>query len=174
MLVRVIRRLRYICSEYLRAFVAILPNDSFSCKVRRWIYNIFGSSIDSNVYIYRNVLVLGKVIVGSGSSISNNCSLNGCEVGIFIGNDVMVAPGCCIVAFDHGMVIGNGPMIRQSLVQRPIYVESDVWIAANCTITSGVRIGAGAIIAANSVVTSDVPPGAIFGGVPARLIKMRT
>ena len=90
-----------------------------------------------------------------------------------IGSDVMIAPGCCIVAFDHGTRLSAGPMIRQALVEAPICIKSNVWVAANCTITSGVTIGAGAVVAANSVVVSDIPPDAIVGGVPARLLKMR-
>lgn len=56
---------------------------------------------------------------------------------------------------------------------RDTVVGNDVWICHNATIMSGVTIGHGAIIAAESVVTRDVPPYAIVGGNPARLIRMR-
>ena len=86
----------------------------------------------------------------------------------------MIAPGCCIVAFDHGMEVGTIPMIKQPLIEQAICIEDDVWIAANCTITKGVTIGTGSIIGANSVVTKDIAPYSIMGGVPAKLIKMRS
>jgi acetyltransferase-like isoleucine patch superfamily enzyme len=54
-----------------------------------------------------------------------------------------------------------------------IIIGDDVWIGTNSIILSGVTIGQGAIIAAGAVVSHDVPPYAIFGGVPARLIKYR-
>lgn len=54
-----------------------------------------------------------------------------------------------------------------------IIVDDDVWIGYGSTILSGVHIGQGAIIAAGSVVTKDVPPYAIAGGVPAKVIKYR-
>ena len=54
-----------------------------------------------------------------------------------------------------------------------IVIEDDVWIGVNVTILSGVTIGQGAIIAAGSVVTSNVEPYSIYGGVPAKLIKKR-
>ncbi len=52
-------------------------------------------------------------------------------------------------------------------------IGNDVWIGHNATIMPGVRIGDGAIIAAASVVTQDVPPYAIVGGNPAKIIRMR-
>ena len=55
----------------------------------------------------------------------------------------------------------------------PIIVKDDVWIGQRVTIMSGVEIGQGAVIAAGSVVTKSVPPYAIVGGVPAKLIKYR-
>ena len=55
----------------------------------------------------------------------------------------------------------------------PIIVEDDVWIATNALILSGVTIGRGAIVAAGAVVVKDVPPYAIVGGNPAKLLKYR-
>lgn len=52
-------------------------------------------------------------------------------------------------------------------------IGSDVWIGIGCTVLSGVTIGDGAIIAAGAVVTKDVPPYAIVGGVPAKIIRYR-
>lgn len=54
-----------------------------------------------------------------------------------------------------------------------IIIGDDVWIGYGCTILSGVHIGQGAVIAAGTVVNKDVPPYAIVGGVPARIIKYR-
>lgn len=54
-----------------------------------------------------------------------------------------------------------------------IVVDDDVWIGFGATILSGVHVGQGAIIAAGAVVTKDVPPYAIVGGVPAKIIRYR-
>jgi acetyltransferase-like isoleucine patch superfamily enzyme len=54
-----------------------------------------------------------------------------------------------------------------------IEIGNDVWIGARAVILDGVRIGSGAIIASNAVVTKDVPPYAIVGGVPAQIISYR-
>lgn len=55
----------------------------------------------------------------------------------------------------------------------PCVVDSDVWIGASSIILSGIHIGTGAVVAAGAVVTKDVPPYAIVGGVPARIIRYR-
>lgn len=55
----------------------------------------------------------------------------------------------------------------------PCMIGNDVWIGTRATILDGVKIGDGAVIAAGAVVTKDVPPYAIVGGVPAKIIKYR-
>lgn len=61
----------------------------------------------------------------------------------------------------------------EAITKGDIIVEDDVWIGYGATIMSGVHIGQGAVIAAGAVVTKDVPPYAIAGGVPAKIIKYR-
>lgn len=94
--------------------------------------------------------------------------------GVSIGNNVMIAPHCMIAAGDHDFQQTERPMrFAGSISKGPIVIEDNVWIGANCTITSGVRIGRDAVVAANSVVTKDVNPYEIVGGVPAKLIGNR-
>jgi chloramphenicol O-acetyltransferase type B len=67
----------------------------------------------------------------------------------------------------------GGPEKREGMSKGPITVGNDVWIGHEAMIMSGVTIGDGAIIAARAVVTKDVQPYAVVGGVPARFIKWR-
>ncbi len=55
----------------------------------------------------------------------------------------------------------------------PVVVEDNVMIGANAVILEGVRIGEGAVVAAGSVVTKDVPAGAVVAGSPAKVVKMK-
>jgi maltose O-acetyltransferase len=59
----------------------------------------------------------------------------------------------------------------QESISKPVVIEDDVWLAARVTVLKGVRIGRGAVVAAGAVVTKDVPPCTLVGGVPARIIK---
>ncbi len=111
--------------------------------------------------------------MGEGSSIAQNCSITGLDVGVFIGMKVMIAPNTVIVAFNHGYSDINMSMSDQENVQQEVVIEDDVWIGSNCTIGKGVRIGTGSIVASNSFVNKDVLPFSIVGGVPAKFIKPR-
>lgn len=62
---------------------------------------------------------------------------------------------------------------QEGISKGNIIVDDDVWIGFRATILSGVHIGQGAIVAAGSVVTKDVPPYAIVGGIPAKVLKYR-
>lgn len=65
------------------------------------------------------------------------------------------------------------PNALEGIGKGDIVVEDDVWIGCRATVLSGVHIGQGAVVAAGAVVTGDVPPYAIVGGVPAKVIKYR-
>lgn len=94
--------------------------------------------------------------------------------GVTIGDHVMIAPHCVLAAGNHDYRQADVPMrLAGAVSQGPIVIEDNVWIGANCTITDGVRIGAGAVVGANSVVTRDVGANQIVAGVPARVIGDR-
>lgn len=118
-------------------------------------------------------VLTGLVKFGRGCVISNNCFLAGETAGITLGDQVMIAPNCILVAFNHGFRSPDISMIEQPNECSAIHIEDDVWIGANATVTAGVRIGRGSILGAGSVVTKDVPPYSIIGGVPARVIGSR-
>jgi acetyltransferase-like isoleucine patch superfamily enzyme len=94
--------------------------------------------------------------------------------GVTMGNYVMIGPELLITGADHRF---DEPGVAVIFSGRPdprdVVIEDDVWIGARVTLIKGVRVGRGAVIAAGAVVTKDVQPYTIAGGVPARPIRQR-
>jgi maltose O-acetyltransferase len=88
---------------------------------------------------------------------------------ITFGDLVAVGQQAMLLTTSHEM----GPPGRRAAAAytRPIVIESGVWLGARCMILPGVTIGAGAVVAAGAVVTKNVPPNALVGGVPARVLR---
>ena len=112
------------------------------------------------------------IVLGNNVGIGLHC-LFACD--IHIGNNVLIASYCGFVnSDDHIFSIVGQTMWDSGRGDRySIVIEDDVWIGHGVTVLTPVRIGHGAIVAAGSVVVNDVPPYAIVGGVPSRVIKMR-
>jgi acetyltransferase-like isoleucine patch superfamily enzyme len=91
-----------------------------------------------------------------------------------MGNYVMIARELLITGADHRF---DKPSVAMIFSGRPdpqvCVIEDDVWIGARVILLKGVRVGRGAIIAAGAVVTRDVAPYTIVGGVPAKPIRLR-
>jgi acetyltransferase-like isoleucine patch superfamily enzyme len=115
----------------------------------------------------------GGLQIGDRTTVQRCCSFISALAPISIGRDVQIAPLCGFYSYDHGFA-SNEPISKQPISTKgPIVIEDDVWIGYNVVVLSGVRVGRGAVIAAGSVVTKDVPAGAITAGIPAQVLKMR-
>lgn len=98
---------------------------------------------------------------------------------IKIGDHVMFGPNVTVITGDHRIdligrymtTVRNEEKLPEN--DQPVVFEGDNWIGANVTILKGVRVGKGTVVASGSVVNKDVPPYAIVGGIPAKVIKYR-
>ena len=111
--------------------------------------------------------------MGEDAALSPGVSVDASGGLIRIGKQVAIGPGTVLRAANHCFDSLEKPIMLQGHLYGEIVIEDDVWIAANCTITPGTRIGHGAVVGAGAVVTRDVEPYAIVGGVPARVIGSR-
>ncbi|MEZ4768162.1 MAG: acyltransferase [Caldilineales bacterium] len=123
-----------------------------------------------HVYNFRN-LPHAFIRIGRDSLIGEYNVLRG-QGGITVGDRVYTAPLVQMLAVNHNFEDPAVPMVEQGITAEGIVVEDDVWIGAGAVITDGVRIGRGAVVAAGAVVTGDVAPRTVVGGVPAKLLKV--
>ena len=114
----------------------------------------------------------GRLVIGDDCSLNTNVYLGASNGSITLGSRVLIGPNVVLRAADHELVEGE-PVVSRGHVRGHIEIENDVWIGAHCGITRDVRVQSGSVIGAGSVVTRDIPPGVIVGGVPARLIRPR-
>jgi maltose O-acetyltransferase len=112
-----------------------------------------------------------EVEIGDDSSLGIECMV---PYDLKVGKDVMMGPYVIIVGENHQFARRDLPMRLQGYNKfPPVRIEDDVWIGARAMIMPGITIGKGAIVAAGAIVTKDVPPYAICGGNPARIIRFR-
>lgn len=166
-------KIRYMA--YRKKLVSCGDNVNIGGNVAVWgLKNIsFGKNINimANSYIYADE---GGVLKIGDNFSANNAVYIGANYGeIEIGSNVCIGPYTVLRAADHGHGRTDIPIKEQGHVGGKILIEDDVWIGANCTILKDIRIGKGAIVAAGCVVTKDVEPYTIVGGVPNKLIKKR-
>jgi acetyltransferase-like isoleucine patch superfamily enzyme len=142
-----------------------------ACPEGIWVgdntFVMFGSVL--HTYNFRG-LPHAFIRIGSNSLIGEYNVLRG-QGGINIGDRVYTAPMVQMLAVNHVFDDTTRPMVEQGITAQGITVEDDVWIGSGAVITDGVRIGQGAVVAAGAVVTQDVPPRMVVGGVPARVLR---
>lgn len=124
----------------------------------------------SGSYIAGHAYITGTLVMGE------NCTINTASVvrgEITMGHSVRIGAHTSILAFNHTITDPEKPVFRQPISARGITIGDDVWIGSNVTILDGVTIGERSVLAAGSVITKDVPAGAIVAGNPARVKKWR-
>jgi maltose O-acetyltransferase len=147
---------------------------SYGAKIRRFFLKKrikeFGSA--SSISTGCKILSLGGLKLGSGVMIARDVTLD-CRGGIEIGDDSMIGFESIILTSTHKSDRLDVPIRKQGMFAAPVNIGKNVWIGARVIVLPGVKIGDGAIVGANAVVTRDVMPNTIIGGIPAKLIRER-
>jgi maltose O-acetyltransferase len=147
------------------SFICWLP----SKHIRNLLLNLYKNfDIDRSVAIYRKAHIWdGILTIKSGTSIGFNCHLDA-RSGIYIGKNVNLATEVMIWSLHHEI-----NSIDFKTKGGSVIIKDYCWLGSRCIILPGVTVGEGAIIAAGAVVSKDVEPYSVVGGVPAKKIGQR-
>ena len=160
----------------------ILGPAKYLMDKRKWSRTFRAANPQNQMYPV-NMFRLEDVTVGKFSYGGINALFYGKGSHLYIGSCCSIALGVVFIpSADHsintlssfpfkGKVLGQE--LTEAASKGDIVVGDDVWIGQNAIILSGVKIGQGAVVAAGAVVSADVPPYAIVGGVPAKVIRYR-
>lgn len=114
----------------------------------------------------------GNITLGENTFIGPYSVIYG-HGNVTIGRDVLIATGCKIFSSNHDIPSIDECIRSKADLLDHTLIGDDVWLGANTCILAGVAIGNGCVIGAGSVVTKDMPKGAIAYGVPAKVVRFR-
>jgi acetyltransferase-like isoleucine patch superfamily enzyme len=137
--------------------------------IRALFSELIGKEVDESFLLLPPFYTAGgnEIRVGRRVFVNQNCTFYDLG-GLDIADDVMIGPNVSLLTAGHPLE----PSQRRAVtIGKPIAIERNVWIAAGATIIGGVTVGENAVVAAGAVVTRDVPPNTLVGGVPARVIR---
>jgi acetyltransferase-like isoleucine patch superfamily enzyme len=159
--------------EYVAWIVRYLPG--FEGFLLRYLFlKLICKKMESFPFIFPGAFFQHSYGIEAGKNLNVN---RGVHIygrgGISFGDYVLIGPNVIIFSSQHRYNIEGVPILFQGHEKKRVSIGKDVWIGANAVILPGVTIGDGAIIGAGAVVTGDVEPYSIVGGVPARKIGER-
>jgi acetyltransferase-like isoleucine patch superfamily enzyme len=139
----------------------------FACGAQAWLAD------GVRIIVGRGPHGSGALTIGKSIYI-NHYGIIDCHFEITIGDHVLIGPYAYVTDCDHDLTRPAGKPITGFANYAAVRIGNHVWIGAHAAVLKGVSVGDGAVIAAGAVVTNDVAAMSIVGGVPARLIKMRS
>jgi acetyltransferase-like isoleucine patch superfamily enzyme len=137
-------------------------------RVRELLAELIGRPVAETVTVFppfaadfgKNIRIGERVFINSGCRFQD-------QGGITIGDDCLIGHNVVIATLNHDLAASR----RADMHPASVVLGRNVWVGANVTILPGVTVGDDAVLGAASVVTKDVPAGAIVVGSPARVVR---
>jgi acetyltransferase-like isoleucine patch superfamily enzyme len=131
------------------------------------------ATIGAHCRIRGTSLITGaeRIVIGDNVHIGDNATIRG-DGGLRIGSHTHISRNIVIYTVNHNYE-GKRLPFDETVVEKPVDIGEAVWIGINVIILPGVEVGEGAVIGAGSVVARSIPPLAIAGGNPCRVLKYR-
>lgn len=161
-----IKAVYYAVTLFFNSVLNKLP----SRHLRKWTLQLLGAKLGKHALFFRRV----EVLYPKGLDVDDRVTVGwfaelDARAGIHISHDVNISSHAKLITGSHDV---DAPDFASDF--RPINIGHHVWIGTGAIILQGVTIGDGAVVAAGAVVTKDIPPYEVWGGVPAKFIRKRS
>jgi len=166
MLIKSIYKFCIACVYY--GYTAVVTYAPFYTVRHLYLRLLLRIRIGRDTAVHMGCFVTGnRITIGANTVINRRCYLDG-RTGLRIGNNVNISPECYFLSLTHDL---RDPAFVT--IGKEVVIGDHAWLGARAMVMPGVRIGEGAVVGAGAVVTKDVPPYTVVGGVPAKPIGMR-
>ncbi|MFN8639820.1 MAG: acyltransferase [Dehalococcoidia bacterium] len=161
---------RYLLAQLLTAPIPV----GVAPRLRAECLRMVGLQIGPRGLVFAPFRLLGgrdasrRLVIGSDSFINADCVFDATDR-ITVGHRVALGHGVLITTSGHDTRFSARR--AGELLPAPVTIGNGAWIASRAVILPGVAVGDGAVVAAGAVVTRDVPPDTVVGGVPARVLR---
>jgi acetyltransferase-like isoleucine patch superfamily enzyme len=171
---RAVRPVLVVAYEAIMQLLFCLPRFRTLNRLKAAFLRLNGAKVGRRVVFYPGVWIApgANLVLGDDVDLARGVLIT-TRGGVTIGDRVLVGYNSMILSTNHRIPDGHGRIFGAGHDLKAVSIGDDAWIGAHVVIVPGVSIGNGAVVAAGSVVTKDVEPFTVVGGVPARLLSRR-
>lgn len=154
--------------RYNLFLISYIPSHHIRIALYQYVFKM---DIGKRVVIYYGAELRDpwNIHIGDGSIIGDKALLDG-RCGLYIGKNVNFGTGISVYTMQHDV---DDRYFGIEYKSKPVHINEHAWISSGVTVLPGVTVGEGGVAAAGAVVTKDIPPFEVWGGVPAKKLRNR-